>query len=123
MSKIIEDSAQDLAGINEDKATNYSFSYNKYDIADAYQQGADFGYNLAENRVKKEYEEKIRWITIEEKRPENNKIVEAKLKKDGNPIFFFYKKKKKKWYISKIVLGEVEFLLTDLVPVEWRYFL
>jgi len=74
-------------------------------------------------KVQKEYEEKIRWIPIEEKFPENNKIVEAKLKKDGNPIFFFYKPENKKWYLSKIVLGEVEFLLTDLVPVEWRYFL
>lgn len=73
-------------------------------------------------QCQKEYEEKLRWIPVSEKVPENNKIVEAKLKKDGHPIFFFYKPENKKWYISKIVLGEVDFLLTDLVPVEWRSF-
>ena len=57
MSKVIEDAAQDFAAINDDKAANSAHSYSKYDIADAYQQGADFGYSLAENRIKKEYEE------------------------------------------------------------------
>ena len=63
MSKVIEDAAQDFAAINEDKASNSAHSYSKYDIADAYQQGAEFGYELAENRIKKEYEEKLRWIS------------------------------------------------------------
>ena len=67
MSKVIEDAAQDFAAINDDKAANSAHSYSKYDIADAYQQGADFGYSLAENRIKKEYEEKLRWIPVEEK--------------------------------------------------------
>jgi hypothetical protein len=65
MSKIIEDKAQEFADINEDKACNYAFCYNKYHIADAYEHGADFGYGLAENRIKKEYEEKLRWIPID----------------------------------------------------------
>ena len=73
MSKVIEDAAQDFAEINDDKAANSAHSYSKYDIADAYQQGADFGYCLAENRIKKEYEEKLRWIPVEEKLPEINK--------------------------------------------------
>lgn len=71
----------------------------------------------------KQFENKLRWIPVEEKVPENNKIVEAKLKKDGHPIFFSYKHENKKWYISNLVLGNVEFLLTDSIPVEWRYFL
>ena len=70
MSKVIEDAAQDFAAINDDKAANSAYSYSKYDIADAYQQGADFGYSLAENRIKKEYEEKLRWIPVEEILPE-----------------------------------------------------
>ena len=69
MSKVIEDAAQDFAAINDDKAANSAHSYSKYDIADAYQRGADFGYSLAENRVKKEYEEKLRWIPVEEELP------------------------------------------------------
>lgn len=63
MSKVIEDAAQDFAAINDDKAANSAHSYSKYDIADAYQQGADFGYSLAENRIKKEYEENERIVT------------------------------------------------------------
>ena len=39
MSKTIEDEAQEFAEINEDKKCNYSFSYNKYDIANAFQNG------------------------------------------------------------------------------------
>ena len=66
MSKTIEDKAQEFAEINEDKKCNYSFSYNKYDIANAFQNGAQFGYALAENRIKKEYEWKLRWIPVEE---------------------------------------------------------
>ena len=66
MSKVIEDAAQDFAAINDDKAANSAHSYSKYDIADAYQQGAEFGYKLAENRIKKEYEEKLMWIPIYE---------------------------------------------------------
>ena len=69
MSKTIEDKAQEFAGINEDKKCNYSFSYNKYDIANAFQNGAEFGYALAESRIKKEYEWKLRWIPISEKMP------------------------------------------------------
>ena len=75
MSKVIEDAAQDFAEINDDKAANSAHSYSKYDIADAYQQGADFGYCLAENRIKKEYEEKLRWIPVEEKLPPLNEQV------------------------------------------------
>ena len=78
MSKIIEDKAQDFAGINEDKAANYAFCYNKYDIADAYEHGADFGYALAANRIKKEYEEKLRWIPVHEKMPEQLTYIELK---------------------------------------------
>lgn len=66
MSKTIEDKAQEFAEINEDKECNYSFSYNKYDIANAFQNGGEFGYALAENRMKKEYEWKLRWIPIYE---------------------------------------------------------
>ncbi len=73
MSKVIEDAAQDFAAINDDKAANSAHSYSKYDIADAYQQGADFGYSLAENRIKKEYEERLRWIPVEEKLPDISK--------------------------------------------------
>ncbi len=80
MSKVIEDAAQDFAAINEDKACNSAHSYSKYDIADAYQQGADFGYGLAENRIKKEYEEKLRWIPVEEKLPETYSIILATIK-------------------------------------------
>ena len=75
MSKVIEDAAQDFAAINEDKACNSAYSYSKYDIADAYQQGADFGYGLAQNDVKKKYEEKNRWIPITEKLPPLNEYV------------------------------------------------
>lgn len=78
MSKVIEDAAQDFAAINDDKAANSAHSYSKYDIADAYQQGADFGYSLAENRIKKEYEEKLRWIPVIEKMPENLEWVDCK---------------------------------------------
>ena len=78
MSKVIEDAAQDFAEINDDKAANSAHSYSKYDIADAYQQGADFGYCLAENRIKKEYEEKLRWIPVEERLPENQELVLVK---------------------------------------------
>lgn len=78
MSKTIEDKAQEFAEINEDKKCNYSFSYNKYDIANAFQNGAEFGYALAENRIKKEYEEKLRWIPISEKKPENLEWVDCK---------------------------------------------
>lgn len=75
MSKVIEDAAQDFAEINDDKAANSAHSYSKYDIADAYQQGANFGYCLAENRIKKEYEEKLRWIPVEEKEPPKDLIL------------------------------------------------
>ena len=79
MSKVIEDAAQDFAAINDDKAANTAHSYSKYDIADAYQQGADFGYSLAENRIKKEYEEKLRWIPVEESMPIEREIVIIKV--------------------------------------------
>lgn len=80
MSKTIEDKAQEFAGINEDKKCNYSFSYNKYDIANAFQNGAEFGYALAESRIKKEYEWKLRWIPIEEEMPKNYSAVLAVIK-------------------------------------------
>ena len=97
MSKVIEDVAQDFAAINEDKACNSAHSYSKYDIADAYQQGADFGYDLAENRIKKEYEEKLRWIPVEERLPKKmqtepsvSKVVQVKSKNFSEPFCAFY---------------------------------
>ena len=103
MSKTIEDKAQEFAGINEDKKCNYSFSYNKYDIANAFQNGAEFGYALAENRMKKEYEEKLCWIPID---------------KLENPTIPFLGKDK----FGKIELFKVAnvFYLKAMDIVEWR---
>jgi len=50
--KTIEDKAQEFAEINDDKAANAAMCYDKYDIADAFEKGAEYGYNLAINRSK-----------------------------------------------------------------------
>ena len=88
MSKVIEDAAQDFAAINDDKAANSAHSYSKYDIADAYQQGADFGYSLAENRIKKEYEEKLRWIPVTEDLPDRDNYTQCLWKNEKGEIWF-----------------------------------
>lgn len=54
MEKIIEDKARKYAAINDDKAANLAMSYSKYHIAYAFQNGAEFGYELAENKLKQE---------------------------------------------------------------------
>ena len=113
MSKVIEDAAQDFAAINDDKAANSAHSYSKYDIADAYQQGADFGYSLAENRIKKEYEEKLRWIPIEEKLPDIY-CCEIAVRKQK------YKKTEIKFFLHS---GQFKQFCKNHGYTEWRYFL
>jgi len=123
MSKVIEDAAQDFAAINDDKAANSAHSYSKYDIADAYQQGADFGYSLAENRIKKEYEERLRWIPVEEKLPDISKesdiysdVVTVREHDYYSPLAALYSHEYKQWvsYPNSVVLSNV---------TEWRRFL
>ena len=125
MSKVIEDAAQDFAAINEDKASNSSHSYSKYDIAYAYQQGAEFGYELAENRIKKEYEEKLRWVPVEEKLPEIikteptvSKVVQVRSKNFQEPFCAFYN------HLHNIWLPYPFGSNSQIVGItEWRYFL
>ena len=125
MSKVIEDAAQDFAAINDDKAANSAHSYSKYDIADAYQQGADFGYSLAENRIKKEYEENLRWIPVEEELPEKmqtepsvSKVVQVKSKNFSEPFCAFYN------HLYGIWLPYPFGSNSQIVGItEWRYFL
>ena len=50
--KTIEDKAQEYANITEDKAANKAICYDKYDIADSFEAGAEFGYKLAIDRSK-----------------------------------------------------------------------
>ena len=110
MSKVIEDAAQDFAAINEDKASNSAHSYSKYDIADAYQQGAEFGYELAENRIKKEYEEKLRWTRVEENPPPLKMWVICKHEEIYDTYFF-----DNEFQMAGCIK---RFLIT-----EWRFFL
>ena len=119
MSKVIEDAAQDFAAINEDKASNSAHSYSKYDIADAYQQGAEFGYELAENRIKKEYEEKLRWIPVEENLPEIGERV--LLKNEFYEYVGFLSKNKKDF---RALTVEISYSNEKIKGVtHWRYFL
>ena len=120
MSKTIEDKAQEFAEINEDNKCNYSFSYNKYDIANAFQNGAEFGYALAENRIKKEYEWKLRWIPVEEKLPEidsdyPNFSVEVHVKNtEQSHVTAYYFFNEKRWCFDNNSIDKV---------THWRYFL
>ena len=130
MSKVIEDAAQDFAAINDDKAANSAHSYSKYDIADAYQQGADFGYSLAENRIKKEYEEKLRWIPTIEQTPTATEIGDWDGKRSD---FVLAKTKNGSHYILRVYEGfsngekwvdwadKNDMIHTGIV--EWRSFL
>jgi hypothetical protein len=52
--KTIEDKAQEYSEINDDKAANNAFCYNKYDIAIAFEEGAEFGYKLALERIERD---------------------------------------------------------------------
>ena len=125
MSKTIEDKAQEFAEINEDKKCNYSFSYNKYDIANAFQNGAEFGYSLAENRIKKEYEWKLRWIPVEEKLPEKiqkqpyiTHVVQVKSTTFAEPLCAYYNHDHCVWL--SYPFGNSAKLLT---VTHWRSFL
>ena len=120
MSKVIEDAAQDFAAINDDKAANSAHSYSKYDIADAYQQGADFGYSLAENRIKKEYEEKLRWIPVEEKLPESNKIAIV-FKTKTERIYYGFYGLSCNFYVILAELLDKNIQVNEVT--HWRYFL
>jgi hypothetical protein len=58
----LENKAQEYAQINDDKHSNVALSFSKYDIATAFQDGAEW--------MQKEREFAQRWIPIDEKHPE-----------------------------------------------------
>ena len=123
MSKTIEDKAQEFAGINEDKAANSAHSYSKYDIADAYQQGADFGYSLAESRIKKEYEWKLRWIPISEKKPEPRKDISLKLENLSSSEITGFMGYSGEFYIKLTDIIDCDNVKLKCKVTHWRYFL
>lgn len=57
-------------------------SYSKYQ--------ADCGYRVGYKQCQKEYEEKLRWIPVEEKLPESHKVEVMFKTKNGGFYFGFY---------------------------------
>ena len=64
----------------------------------------------AQNDVKKEYEEKLRWIPVEEKLPPENRTVLVKIKNEFCIALF------RKWKFNQ----DVEFSDNDIVT-HWRF--
>lgn len=123
MSKTIEDKAQEFAEINEDNKCNYSFSYNKYDIANAFQKGAEFGYALAENRMKKEYEWKLRWIPISEKMPEPRTDISLKLENLSSSEITGFMGYSGEFYIKLTDIIDCDNVKLKSKVTHWRSFL
>lgn len=97
--------AELYACISEDKHSNRSMAFNKHDIVDSFVAGAEF--------MQKEYEEKFRWIPVDEKLP---KIYSAVLAVINSP---------NQTWVEEIGFGETKFMLpgrgeTDFVT-HWMY--
>ena len=69
--KIIR-AAELYAGISEDKHSNRAMIFTKHDMVDSFVSGAEF--------MKKEYEEKLSWVPVDEKLPPICTHVETKYK-------------------------------------------
>lgn len=70
----------------------------------------------AQNDVKKEYEEKLRWIPVEEKLPKDNILVEV-LNESCTPKYSYSVLKKRMWvnpYLNVYI---------SPVPTHWRHIL
>ncbi len=103
--KTIEEAAKEYAGISEYKHTNISHTYNKYDIAEAFERGVEFAQ---------------RWIPVEEELPEKDSdypgcSVEVLLKiSDGKVKFGYYYFNQKRWCFDYLDIENI----THWRPIE-----
>ena len=94
-----------LQGKKEDYilSLDNSCQLTKMDIVEQNLNAIDFGYELC----KREYEEKIRWIPVEEKLPESTKFVLCKCEVNGRVDYIVSKYYKSGWqlhvFYSKVV--------------------
>ena len=96
------------AGLTEDITSNESPDYNL-----SFYQSI---FRLMEDFAKKELEEKLRWIPIEEKLPAIRQQILLKINDDSECICFGFMRKEYQF------IQDVEFTNKDIVT-HWRYFL
>jgi len=91
----------EYAEINDDKHCNLSKNFDKFDIAQSFEAGAEF--------MQKQYEEKLRWIRVEDELPNLGDDIILKLRE--HPL-----KKYQVWHIA----DDYDIKLVPVYATHWR---